>query len=350
MTSADSFIKTTLAGVNGTRYLSEAGATFNGIPVTTLNQLEQLPVEDRDRIALQLFFLALRDAGRDHNLAGSSGFGNYAGGLSAIQSLFGQGSWSGDIRTHERDIRTRSGGDISLFAPGGGVTLAQTISRNALIPPGIITEAGGSINAFTDGNVNLGVSRIFTLRGGDIMIWSTHGNIAAGASSKTVQSAPPTRVLIDPSSGDVTTDLAGLATGGGIGVLATVAGIPPGSVDLIAPNGVIDAGDAGIRSTGNLNIAAVSVLNASNISVGGSSSGTPAAPTVSAPNIGGLSSASSSAGASTSAATNSSSSQQKNDKTQSTQKAPSIISVEVLGYGGDDDSDEDEKKKKKNKH
>ena len=346
----DSFIKTTLAGVNGTRYLSEAGATFNGIPVTTLNQLEQLPVEDRDRIALQLFFLALRDAGRDHNLAGSSGFGNYAGGLSAIQSLFGQGSWSGDIRTHERDIRTRSGGDISLFAPGGGVTLAQTISRNALIPPGIITEAGGSINAFTDGNVNLGVSRIFTLRGGDIMIWSTHGNIAAGASSKTVQSAPPTRVLIDPSSGDVTTDLAGLATGGGIGVLATVAGIPPGSVDLIAPNGVIDAGDAGIRSTGNLNIAAVSVLNASNISVGGSSSGTPAAPTVSAPNIGGLSSASSSAGASTSAATNSSSSQQKNDKTQSTQKAPSIISVEVLGYGGDDDSDEDEKKKKKNKH
>jgi filamentous hemagglutinin len=45
---------------------------------------------------------------------------------------------------------------------------------------------------------------------------------------------------------------------------------------------VIDAGDAGIRATGNLNIA---VLNASNISIGGTSAGTPSAPSVSAPNI-----------------------------------------------------------------
>ena len=67
-----------------------------------------------------------------------------------------------------------------------------------------------------------------------------------------MKSAPPTRVLIDPQSGAVQTDLAGLATGGGIGVLATVAGVAPGNVDLIAPVGVVDAGDAGIRSSGNL--------------------------------------------------------------------------------------------------
>ena len=71
----------------------------------------------------------------------------------------------------------------------------------------------------------------------------------------------------------VQTDLGGLATGGGIGVLASVEGVEAGDVDLIAPSGTIDAGDAGIRVTGNLNIAAVSVLNAWNIQVGGAASG-----------------------------------------------------------------------------
>jgi hypothetical protein len=32
--------------------------------------------------------------------------------------------------------------------------------------------------------------------------------------------------------------------------------------DLIAPSGFVDAGDAGIRSSGNLNIAALQILNA----------------------------------------------------------------------------------------
>src|SRR5262249_58501080 len=129
---------------------------------------------------------------------------------------------------------------------------------------------------------------------GNEIIWSSTGNIAAGSSSKTVQSAPPTRVLIDPQSGDVQVDLAGLATGGGIGVLETVVGVPPADVDLIAPAGIIDAGDAGIRVSGNLNLAAVQIINATNIQVGGASVGVP---TIAAPNIGGLSSGSETAGA-----------------------------------------------------
>jgi hypothetical protein len=333
------------AGVGGHDYFAELGDP----QVKTLADYKKLGVEDQKRIALALFFIVLRDAGRDHNLAGSAGFGNYSAGQNAVATLFKGSAWSGEITTQARDIRTKSGGDIFLLAPGGGLKLADSVIGTPLAPPGIITESGGRINIFTDQNVDIGISRIFTLRGGDEVIWSSKGNIAAGSSSKTVQSAPPTRVLIDPQSGDVKTDLAGLATGGGIGVLATVAGVAPGSVDLIAPLGTIDAGDAGIRATGNLNIAAVSVLNASNISVGGSSAGAPAAPVASAPNVGGLTSSSN-----TAAATNTTAQTQANKaatqqatSTAQTQELPSIISVEVIGYGGDEEDEEELKKKRK---
>lgn len=156
-------------------------------------------------------------------------------------------------------------------------------------------------------------------------------------------SAPPTRVLIDPQSGDVVTDLSGLATGGGIGVLETVAGVPPGNVDLIAPSGVIDAGDAGIRSSGNLNLAATQVLNADNIAASGTTAGAPpAAPPPAAPNISGASAAAAAGAANSTAAENSTKSSTAGD----TAELPaSIISVEVLGYGGGDDTDDDSNKK-----
>ena len=165
------------------------------------------------------------------------------------------------------------------------------------------------------------------------MIWSDQGNIAAGASAKTVASAPPTEVLIDPQSGNVETDLSGLATGGGIGVLATVLGVPPGNVDLIAPIGFIDAGDAGIRSSGNLNLAATKILNADNIAASGSTSGAPpAAPAPAAPNVSGASAASAASAANNSAAQNAT----QNNSQNAVDETPSIISIDILGYGGGD--------------
>lgn len=337
-------------GAGGHDYFAELAAVTGDTSVTSLAQFNLLSDEEQKRVALGLFFMVLRDAGRDHNIPGTPGFGNYAAGEAAVEALFPGGAWSGDITTQARDIRTKSGGSITLLAPGGGLTLADSVIGTPLAPPGIITESGGSINIFTRGDVDIGISRIFTLRGGDEVIWSSEGNIAAGSSSKTVQSAPPTRVVIDPQSGDVKTDLAGLATGGGIGVLATVAGVPPGSVDLIAPKGTIDAGDAGIRATGNLNIAAVSVLNASNISVGGSSAGAPAAPVAAAPNVGGLTSSSNAAAASSTTATNQASESRKQMPTTTAQEdLPSIVTVEVIGYGGGEGEDEEDEEKRKKK-
>ena len=328
-----SFISSFGSSPDGARYLGELADAL-GIPSINLND-PTLSAGQRDRYALALFYLVLRDAGRDYNNPASPNYRSYSAGFQAIADLFPSSS-PGTINTEARDIRTKSGGSISLFAPGGALTLSPTAIGTQLAPPGIITEAGGGINVFTNTSVNIGISRIFTLKGGDIVIWSSTGNIAAGSSAKTVQSAPPTRVIIDPQSGSVNTDLAGLATGGGIGALASLTSVKPSNIDLIAPVGAVDAGDAGIRATGNLNIAATIVLNSSNIQVAGTTSGAPSAPSVASPNIGGLASASSSTAATNTAAMNQQQQQQQQQQTP-VQDEQSSFTVEVLGYGGGDD-------------
>ena len=258
---------------------------------------------------------------------------DYSEGDAIIQAVFKPSSQRGSLFTRARDIRTAAGGGITIAAPQGGITMASSIFGNPLTPPGIVTEFGGEVNILTRGSVDIGQARIFTLRGGDLTIWSIEGDIAAGTAPKTVVTAPPTRVSIDAPSGLVQTDLGGLATGGGIGVLAAVEGVEPGTVSLIAPRGTVDAGDAGIRATGNIQIAAAAVVNADNISAGGTSTGVPTTAPPAAPNIGGLSSAASTTGASSTAA-NQVANQTRPEPTPEPELAASIIEVEVLGYGG----------------
>jgi hypothetical protein len=263
--------------------------------------------------------------------------GSYDDGYQAIDTLFGGATFAGgDIITHSREIKTRTGASITALAPGGGIRMASNITGQPLAPPGIVTEYGGAVSLLTKGNVGIGKGRIFTLRGGDITIWSSDGDIAAGTSAKTVVTAPPTRVIIDIVSAEVATDLAGLATGGGIGVLASVEGVPPGSVNLIAPRGTVDAGDAGIRATGDITIAAAQVLNADNISAAGTTVGGPAAPAA-APSFAGLTSSSSSTAATSSAASEMARQGPAGDAASGDQ-SPSTITVEVLGYGGSEGS------------
>jgi hypothetical protein len=344
------------------KYLS-GGAEIPSSYLSTLGkgtEFRELNDEQQAIVALEKFYLVLRDAGRsatapdsaaaasdseggpDSTQSGAAADGatatgvsdttGYDAGYAAIDLLFGTRKPQGEIFTHARDIRTSTGGSISISVPGGGLTMASDIFGNPLTPPGIVTEFGGAVSVFTDGDVDLGQARIFTLRGGDIMMWSSNGDIAAGTAPKTVVTAPPTRVVLDATSADIKTDLGGLATGGGIGVLAAVEGVEAGNVDLIAPKGIVDAGDAGIRVTGNLNIAAVTVLNASNIQSGGASSGVPAPPPPPAPNLGAVTA--NNANVANNSAANELANKRRDEEDEEKEEAASIIIVEVIGYGG----------------
>jgi len=114
-------------------------------------------------------------------------------------------------------------------------------------------------------------------------------------------------------------------------------------VDLIAPKGFVDAGDAGIRVTGNLNIAAQVVLNSSNISSGGTSTGaTPVA--ASAPSVTSVTSASNSSAAAGATLAKPESGQNGGDPKAAAEPL-SIITVEVIGYGGGSGGGDEEDKK-----
>ena len=231
-----------------------------------------------------VFFTELVASGRDANNIPGAGF---ARGYAAIDALF-PGSrepgtaprYDGDIRLAFSRIYTLADGDISLLAPGGllNVGLANPPPGLADRDPsalGIVAQRAGSVRVFTHDDVLVNQSRVFTLRGGDIAIWSTVGDIDAGRGAKSAISAPPPTVTVD-ASGKVTLDFAGAVAGSGIRAILTSDDVEPGDVDLIAPAGIVDAGDAGIGSAGNLNVAAQQVVGIDNISAGGTSTGVPA--------------------------------------------------------------------------
>ena len=160
-------------------------------------------------------------------------------------------------------------------------------------------------------------------------------------------------ITID-ANGSVSVDASASIAGSGIATFVTGPNQHAGDVFLIAPRGVVDAGDAGVRSGGSIKVNATVVLNADNFASANGTSGV--APAVSAPALGGVSAPSSATSQTDSAA--------KSLGENKLADANKTLSVEVLGYGGDDDasapdssagksageSDDDaEKKKKKSK-
>ncbi|KAF0219910.1 MAG: filamentous hemagglutinin family outer membrane [Geobacteraceae bacterium] len=172
---------------------------------------------------------------------------------------------------------TSARGNIYLLVRGGLDVGKSVISyKKPDEDKGIYTYKGGAINIYTGGEANINESRVQTLLGGDITIWSDRGNINAGRGSRTAVT-PPTKnddgSFKPPSIGSgiraVTFD-PNLTPGGGLPIP------DPGDLYLFAPQGVIDAGEAGMAG-GKVVLGATEVLNAKNISFSAGSVGVPSA-------------------------------------------------------------------------
>ncbi|MHA6192881.1 filamentous hemagglutinin family protein [Pseudomonas wadenswilerensis] len=305
---------------------------FEGDAEAARAYLAGLPAEQQRIFARQVYFEELKAGGREYNDASGPRLGSYLRGRNAIAALFPSRDVAGNPISYDGDIvlfggagiHTNFGGDIQLLSPGG----QQVFGVEGAAPPstaGVVTQGAGNIQSYSQGSILLGQSRIMTTFGGSIQAWSAEGDINAGRGTKTTLVYTPPKRVYD-AWGNVTLSPQVPSTGAGIATLNPIAEVAPGDIDLIAPQGTIDAGEAGIRVSGNVNIAALQVVNAANIQTQGKSTGLPVAAVV---NTNAMASASAAANSATQAAEQVGRQQQDAAR----QRAPSIFSVRVLGFG-----------------
>ncbi|MHA5799215.1 filamentous hemagglutinin family protein [Pseudomonas aeruginosa] len=307
---------------------------FSGDALQAREFLAGLPAEQQRIFAREVYFAELKAGGREYNEVDGVRQGSYLRGRNAIAALFPERDPAGNPISYEGDIvmyggagvHTNFGGDIQLLTPGG----QQVFGIEGEAPPstaGVVTQGVGNIRSYALGSILLGQSRVMTTFGGDIQIWSAEGDINAGRGSKTTVVYTPPRRIYD-AWGNVSLSPQVPSTGAGIATLNPIPEVAPGDIDLIAPLGTIDAGEAGIRVSGNVNVAALQVVNAANIQTQGQSSGIPLVASV---NTGALTSASAAASSATQAAEDVSRQQQAAAR----QRMPSVITVQVLGFGNE---------------
>jgi filamentous hemagglutinin len=211
-------------------------------------------------------------------------------------------------------------GSIALLAPYGDINAGATFRTLEKKPDdlGVITGRGGDIDIFLDGDLEVNRERVFALQG-DLLVWSSNGSIDAGKGAKTVTSVPDPIVTFD-ANGNAVVTFPPAVDGSGLNAV---------NAFLFAPRGAINAGDAGIRTSGNLTLGAVEVIGTDNIDVGGVSVGVPASASVptSVTDAGSLSSSA------TSMAEDSTSGAGGADDDGQGSEPLGLLSVEVVGFG-----------------
>jgi len=305
---------------------------FEGTAAEALAKFDGLASEQQRIFLREIYYAELREGGREYNNPDSSRYASYLRGRDMIATLFpdkdAEGKdieRSGDIIMYGKSgMRTNFGGDIEMMAPGGQIVLGV---EGEVPPPsaGVLTQGQGDIRLFSEQSLLLGLSRIMTTFGGSILGWSEEGDINAGRGAKTtVLFTPPLRTY--DNYGNVRLAPQVPSSGAGIATLNPIAEVAPGDIDLIAPLGTIDAGEAGIRVSGSINLAALQVLNAANIQVQGEATGIPVAVSV---NTGALTSASSAA----SAVANQAADLAERARPQVRTEIPTLVDVRFLGFG-----------------
>jgi len=304
------------------------------LSLTPLQTFKRLANVDQRPFLLDVFFTELRESG----IAATTGVvDGFERGFEAIRTLFPSDLYRGDLTSLFSRIATIDGGDITLLVPGGLVN-AGVASASAIVKTpeqlGIVVQREGDLAGFVDGDFIVNQSRVFALDGGDITIWSSRGDIDAGRGAKTALSVPPPRVSFD-ADGNVIVEFPPAIAGSGIRAAVSTPGREPGDVFLFAPAGVVNAGDAGIGSAGNVTIGATEVLGADNIDIGGVGVGIPV-------DTGGLGASLSSASSVATGATNAATAVAGSSATDQAESAPLAdtalgwLDVFVVGYGEED--------------
>lgn len=229
---------------------------------------------------------------------------------------------TGNVDLRLSTIQTSRGGSVTILGPGGDFIAGSVVRSTAQVArrltalnvsgdpdltrdleagiynasvgaagliksipagyEGVLTLRGGEIRGFADGSMVLNQSRLFTRGGGDISLWSSNGDLNAGQGPRNASNFPPI-VLRFTQDGYSEVNSAGSIAGAGIGAFKVTPSDPESTIRLIAPVGTVDAGDAGVRASGNVFVAAARVANADSFSAGGSISGVPALTTSVAP-------------------------------------------------------------------
>ncbi len=297
-------------------------------PAHALASFRALPAERQRPLVLDRLFSILTEAGVS---------GEFGPGYEAIDTLFPGKERRGDLTLFTSKVHTQDGGDINLLVPHGLVNAGLATSSGGGKAPsqlGVVAQRDGDIRALVRDDFLVNQSRVFALDGGDIVIWSSQGNIDAGRGAKTAIAAPPPVVTFD-ASGNLQVEFPPAIAGSGIRGAVSTPGRSPGDVYLFAPAGVVSAGDAGIGSAGNITIAATEVIGADNIDVGGVSVGVPATDTGSlGAGLGGIGNVASSA-SKAAEETAASSGEGEEEEASSSLQQPELhlITVEILGFG-----------------
>ncbi|WDP92942.1 MAG: filamentous hemagglutinin family protein [Desulfobacter sp.] len=264
-----------------------------------------------------------------------------------IAPLWSGASGTGDISLINSKIYSSGGaGNIYAIAAGkidvGVSSIPAAKGENAPDTSatddasGLYTTSGGGIHLLTYGDVNVNESRVMTFDGGDIVVWSDQGNINAGMGSKAATASGKfktvevngvkKRVYIAPAVGS--------------GIRATATDIErAGDLYIIAPSGIIDAGEAGIAGQ-NVTLIADQVINAQNIEASGNSFGF-TKPSESSANVSGLSGGSGLADAAMldeeSSALASSQDRMNEETPEGYSMEPRWVDVEVVGFEEDEE-------------
>jgi hypothetical protein len=216
------------------------------------------------------------------------------------------------------------------MVPGGLINagLAASFSgAKSASDLGIVAQGDGAINAFVQGDFLVNQSRVFTLDGGNILIWSSEGDVDAGRGAKSAIAAPPPVVSFD-QQGNLVVNFPPVVAGSGIRTAASTPGRLPGDVIFGVPRGVVNAGEAGIGGQ-NVIVAAADVIGAGNIDIGGVSVGVPTSDTGGLSGLSGLGSVT----ASVSQAAEDSVDDMQSDKDDSGNGDLALLTVDVVGFG-----------------